>query len=326
MIRLNTPNFSSGYATNLYEFVEAKRRDGFKYNSEVKELQRLDRYLKSHGITPESCSEEEVICWLAKRPSESEKTFSTRNSVYRQFYKHLQLGHDFVLPAPPNAREKLHGGGFTPYIFTHEEIQKMLDATDSERVWGATFARCAPLLFRLLYGTGLRINEAISLTVADISIKQELLLIRETKNDNSRLVPMSKSLTHRLTEYLAAHGYSKEEPLFQNKNQRQISSKTAYEWFRLILRRVGIPHRGRGNGPRMHDVRHTFSVHSLQAAVERGTDPNAFLPLLCVYLGHRHLSATERYLRLTAEAFPSVQRDMDLIMDSIIPEVAGYEG
>lgn len=83
---------------------------------------------------------------------------------------------------------------------------------------------------------------------------------------------------------------------------------------------------GRGKGPRLHDVRHTFAVHSLQAAVEAGTDPNAFLPLLCAYLGHRRLSATERYLRLTAEAYPSVIKAMDGIMDKIIPEVECYEG
>lgn len=64
----------------------------------------------------------------------------------------------------------------------------------------------------------------------------------------------------------------------------------------------------------------------MQAAVEAGTDPNAFLPLLCAYLGHRRLSATERYLRLTAEAFPSVIKDMDGIMGKIIPEVGSYEG
>ena len=153
-----------------------------------------------------------------------------------------------------------------------------------------------------------------------------MLFRSEAKNDNSRLVPMSQSLSGRVADYLSAHGYPEGEPVFQHDGGKQFSTNTAYDWFRQTLWKAGIPHRGRGKGPRLHDVRHTFAVHSLQAAVEAGTDPNAFLPLLCTYLGHRRLSATERYLRLTAEAYPSVIKAMDGIMDKIIPEVESYEG
>lgn len=60
-----------------------------------------------------------------------------------------------------------------------------------------------------------------------------------------------------------------------------------------------IPHQDNRKGPRLHDFRHTFSVHSLQNAVEKEIDINAYLPILSVYLGHRNLSATEKYLRLS---------------------------
>ena len=112
-----------------------------------------------------------------------------------------------MLPVPPNAREKLNGSGFTPYIFTHDEMRLIFDAADNWKSQGASYVRCAPLLFRFLYGTGLRINEALSLTAGDISIRQEMLLVREAKNDNSRLVPMSQSLSGRVADYLSAHGY-----------------------------------------------------------------------------------------------------------------------
>lgn len=326
MVPYNTPAFSSGYASRLYGFVESKRLEGYKYNGEVKELQRLDRYFQAYGVIPTDHPEETVYGWLEKRGSESDKTFSTRNSVYRQFYSYLLSQGDDVLPAPPDAREKLHGSGFTPYIFTHDEVRRIFDAADNWKGQGASFTLCAPLLFRLLYGTGLRINEALSLTVGDISLRQQVLLVREAKNDNSRLVPMSQSLSERVADYLAAHGYPEEEPVFQHDGGKQFHTNTVYNWFRQTLWKAGIPHRGRGKGPRLHDVRHTFAVHSLQAAVETGTDPNAFLPLLCTYLGHRRLSATERYLRLTAEAYPSVITAMDCIMGKIIPEVESYEG
>lgn len=325
MVPYNTPAFSSGYASRLYGFVESKRLEGYKYNGEVKELQRLDRYFQSSGITPADHPKEAVYGWLEKRGSESGKTFSIRNSVYRQFYSYLLSQGDDVLPAPPHAKEKLHGSGFTPYIFTHDEIQRIFNAADNWKGQSASFARCAPLLFRLLYGTGLRVNEALSLTAGDVSLRHQVLLIREAKNNNSRLVPMSQTLSERVADYLSVHGYPEGEPIFQHDNGNQFRTSTAYDWFRQTLWKAGIPHRGRGKGPRLHDIRHTFAVHSLQAAVEAGTDPNAFLPLLCTYLGHRRLSATERYLRLTAEAYPSVIKAMDGIMEKVIPEVESYE-
>lgn len=325
MIPCNTPIFTSDYASRLYAFVEYKRLEGYKYNGEVKELQRLDRYFLLHNITPFSHPTETVYEWLKKRNSESDKTFSTRNSVYRQFHAYLLLQEDDVLPLPPNAREKIHGSGFVPYIFTHDEVHRIFVAADNTEIGSPSFHRCAPLLFRLLYGTGLRINEALSLTVGDVSIRQQVLLIREAKNDNSRLVPISQSLLKCMENYLSLHGYPEKDPVFQHDDQKPFRNRTIYEWFRLVLWKTGIPHRGRGKGPRLHDIRHTFAVHSLQAAVENGIDPNAFLPLLCTYLGHRHLSATERYLRLTAEVYPSVIKDMDDIMCRIIPEVENYE-
>lgn len=258
MIPDNTPVFSSKYDSRLYEFVEYRRLEGYKYNGEVKVLQRLDRYFQSSGVTPTNHPKEFIYEWLKKRSSESDKTFSTRNSVYRQFYSYLLSQGDDVLPAPPCAREKLHGSGFTPYIFTHDEIQRIFDAADNWKKQNSSFTQSAPLLFRLLYGTGLRINEAFSLTVGDVSINQQLLLIREAKNNNSRLVPMSQSLSERMANYLYAHNYPEKEPVFQHSGGKQFHTKTAYDWFRRTLCKAGIPHRGRGKGPRLHDIRHPY--------------------------------------------------------------------
>ena len=148
-----------------------------------------------------------------------------------------------------------------------------------------------------------------------------MLLIRDGKNNNSRLVPLSGSLAKRMDSYLIENPYGDDEPLFQTSNGTAISKNTAYDWFRRALWKAGIPHQGRGKGPRLHDLRHTFSVHSLQNSVKNGTDINAFLPILCTYLGHQRISATERYLRLTAEVFPDVISSVDAVMNEIIPEV-----
>lgn len=326
MTPIRSAHFYSDYASYLYEFIESKRRCGFKYNGEVKELQRFDKFLTANSLSPNNMSGEAIYGWLSKRNDESDKTFSTRNSVYRQFYNYLVIDNNTsILPVPPDAREKILGNGFTPYIFTHDEIKRIFSAIDNEPKRNNAFTRCTPLLFRILYGTGLRINEALSLRVGDVLLDKGFLVILESKNDDSRLVPISSTLLGRVEKYVDSVDYSKDAPLFQTSKHHQVSDSCAYEWYRWILWKAGIPHRGRGKGPRLHDLRHTFAVHSLQAAVERGLDPNAFIPILSVYLGHKSISATERYLRLTAEAYPYLAREMNKIMDNIIPEVADYE-
>ena len=89
-------HFSSDFSQYLYEFVEHKRRCGFKYNGEVKELQRFDKFLQSNLQSPGNCSDELFYGWLSKRSCESDKTFSTRNSVYRQFYTYLSTIHNLT--------------------------------------------------------------------------------------------------------------------------------------------------------------------------------------------------------------------------------------
>ncbi len=329
MVEMNTPHFHSDFAPLLYDFVNFKRMSGYKYNGEVKMLQQIDRFFQHEEMNTfaDDSDCDKLYAWLRKRANESNKTFSTRNSVYRQLHKFSVKQKCDCLPIPPSIREKFKSSSFVPFIFTRNQISALFSAVDlkaSQTSVKNSFSRFAPLLFRLLYGTGMRINEALSLTVADVSSTYNVIVIKDGKNDNSRLVPLSDSLTKRLRDYLEHLDYDADAYLFQSSTGTAIRQNTVYGWYREILWKVGIPHQGRGKGPRLHDLRHTFAVHSLQNAVESGVDINAFLPILCTYLGHRRLTSTEKYLRLTQEVFPAVIESTNVLMDAIIPEVS-YE-
>lgn len=86
-----------------------------------------------------------------------------------------------------------------------------------------------------------------------------------------------------------------------------------------MLHRCGIPHGGRGKGPRIHDLRHTFAVHAMLRWYREGADLDARLPVLATYLGHQSLLGTERYLHLTAELFPEVTARSDAAFGDVIP-------
>ena len=94
--------------------------------------------------------------------------------------------------------------GFTPYIFTHDEITRFFTACDENLNWGrypTEFVYTTPALFRLLYGTGLRISEALHLETSDVHLEEGYLLLRNTKNNTERMVPFSDSVGTALRQY-----------------------------------------------------------------------------------------------------------------------------
>lgn len=99
--------------------------------------------------------------------------------------------------------------------------------------------------------------------------------------------------------------------MFIGYKERNLTEHAFYSRFREILWFAGIPHQGRGKGPRVHDLRHTFAVHCLNKWVDEGRDIYTVLPILSNYLGHSSISATSHYLRLTPVQFPQIVSIME---------------
>ena len=195
---------------------------------------------------------------------------------------------------------------FVPYIYTHEEVQRLLNATVSYR---RVHILLEPYTFRtillLLYGSGLRISETLSLTMADVDLSDALLQIRETKFYKSRLVPIGTDLQQVMARYAATrreagHAETANAPFFSGQNGTQLTIPTVQQAFRQLRAHAGI-HRSDGARyqPRLHDLRHAFAVNRLVAWYKAGADVSRLLPKLSTYLGHISLSSTQRYLTMT---------------------------
>ena len=176
------------------------------------------------------------------------------------------------------------------------------------------------MLFRILYCCGLRVSEALNLQIPDVDLENGTLLIVNGKFGKDRLVPMSGTITALCREY-RANMPPGSDYFFPAPDKGPYSSCTIYTRFREILWQAGIPHGGRHRGPRVHDIRHTFAVHSLNNWVQKGMDIYTAIPILCTYLGHKNLSSTQRYLRLTPEVFPEVTEAFEAHFGSVFPEV-----
>jgi len=187
-----------------------------------------------------------------------------------------------------------------------------------------------PALLRLLYSTGVRISEALDLRNKDVNMNDGYLVIKDSKNGKQRMLPFSESLTIVLKDYVNHRNrlpvpVFEEDPFFISLNGSRCSSDTVYKWFRKILRQAKIPFTGNHNGPRVHDLRHTFAVTSLARMGETGVDLYSKLPVLSTCLGHQSLNATNSYVRLTAEMFPGLLKSADLVCLNVFPDLMSYE-
>jgi integrase len=165
-----------------------------------------------------------------------------------------------------------------------------------------------PVLFRVLYGAGLRVSEALSLTLADVGTRSGTLRIRDSKNGESRTVPLTGRLTVTIMDYIAA---------------AHPAPETSDYVFCSVAADAGIPHFT--GGPHPHSLRHGFAVANLRRWAAEGADLAVMLPYLACYMGHADLRGTQYYLRLTADAYPEVMARAQVRFGYVIPAPPGDE-
>lgn len=196
---------------------------------------------------------------------------------------------------------------FRPYIYSVEEVKRMIQVVDCRHRgrWHLEPSTVRTLLL-LLYGTGLRIGEAIRLQHRDVDFRERVISIRETKFYKSRLVPISTDLADVLQDYFHKQWpnpcATPKSPFFATYDGRPVTHLTAELAFKKVRYEAGVQ---RIDGfyfqPRLHDFRHTFAVRRLIAWYREGKNVQRLLPHLATYLGHVGIRETSRYLTMTRE-------------------------
>jgi integrase len=313
--------FQSALAPLMEQFVQEKRACGYRYLSSARTLAGFDRFLLDQALAAADLPWSVTGKWLAKRPHESAATHRDRICVVRQFTLFLcRQGYRADVPNELlGAKKEVE---FSPRILTRAELAKLLQAVDQLTPTGRSPLRhlIMPEVFRLLCGCGFRLGEVLQLRLADVDLQQGVLTVRDGKFGKDRLVPPALTLVLRLRTYAERFGARPPEAFFfPSPNGGPLHLRTVYFWFRKLLLQCGIPHAGRGKGPRVHDLRHGFAVHTLLRWYHEGADLEAKLPVLATYLGHRSLAGTQRYLHLTAELFPEITVRANAAFGDVIP-------
>lgn len=322
-------SFNSIYGLHIKQFIEMKRALGFKYTTGAVILAQIDSLAERRVETSSGITKEFADKWGKKQLHESDSYRYTRIRFLVQFSSYLcDLGIQSYIPKLPPYKQST----FIPYIYSQKEIDAIFKACDELRlhfVQTDSGLFCMPALIRLLYSTGLRISEALAMKTEDVNLDENYLRVRDCKNGKERIIPISDSVASVCKEYVR---YRDELPLGKTKYGyffiKLDGSKCGlgvWRWFKKCLSKAAIPYLGRRQGPRIHDLRHTFAVTSLASMAESGIDLYASLPILSNYLGHQSLSSTNHYVRLTANMYPDLIKDLDMICLDVFPKFKNYE-
>ena len=192
-----------------------------------------------------------------------------------------------------------------PYIFSDLETQQLMAAAARNplRFRAATVST----LIGLLASTGIRIGEALRLTMPDVRLDATPahLYIHETKFGKSRNVVLHPSTVEHLrlykTERTTALRGRHADPFFTNTICRPLIYNPLRYTFRQLLKQMDIAPAAGQRRPTLHSFRHTFVVKRLTLWQHAGIDIRRQLPWLSVYLGHQGPESTYWYLSATPE-------------------------
>ena len=304
---MKRPKFESVFNKGLDAYLDAKVAAGFQERSFTTFLKTFDSFCKQYALDTPVFTEEHVNEWRKRRVNEASTTHYARINAIKHFLSFLhKQGYDVHITKDITFKKTQ----FQPHIYTEDETRRYFQAVDSfESHVNKKNALQYPVLFRLLYCCGARIDEALKIRKKDTDLEDGIIKLIETKNNRERFIVLGDSLTALMRRYADKCFYllDDEDYIFRSANGGRCHYDTIYDHHRLFLKAANIPYIGNSEGPRIHDWRHTFCVNSFKQMIDSGMDMYVALPVLSTYLGHKTIFATEQYLRLTMSQYPYIE-------------------
>lgn len=231
---------------NMAELVEAylarQRSLGMRFDSAERLLHRFCRALGNPEIgkvTPE------LVATFLRGQGALSATWLLRYRVLTGLYR-FAISRGYVGSSPlPTTLPKLPPQQ-TPYVYSTEELRRLLDATEALRVGHSPQV---PAMYRtlilLLYGTGMRIGEVLRLTLQDVDLTEQVIAIRDTKFFKTRLVPIGPRLHQELARHTERRRLlplpgGETSPLFTTRDGRAWHYVRVIAWFQDVRRAAGI--------------------------------------------------------------------------------------
>ena len=285
-------------------YLAAKRAHGTRLRSGERALYQFARETGDRPLREVTSA---AVATFLRGSGDLSATWATRHQLLAGLYR-FALARGYVRASVlPDERPKLPPP-ITPYVYSRAELRRLLDAT---AILDSPFSRLQATTYRTLiltlYGSGLRVGEALRLNLVDVDLAERVLTVHETKFYKSRLVPVGESLAAMLAAYLRQRSalpmpLGSESAFFASRTGHRIDYQRVVTLFQRVRTHasIGCPP-GACRPPRLHDLRHTAAVHRVLAWYRQGKDVQQLLPKLATYLGHASIASTQRYLQMTPE-------------------------
>lgn len=286
----------------LGSYLAARRSLGYKLTTSEYLLGQFCGWLAARG-KPGSFTIDDAVAWAREPAGAQPVWWSQRLTVLRPFAAYLNAcGAD--VPVIPRALLPAATTRATPFIYSQADLDALLGACPAVFA-SARVAATMRMIIGLLAATGIRIGEALHLTVPDFDAGNDVILVRGRKTPLDRLVPLDPTTTAALAGYLAmperrATRPDPAGPVFVSGKGAGFRTETIEQHFKRLTRAAGLQPRGRAR-PRLHDLRHSFATAQMTAAYRNGGDPQRTLSLLATWLGHVHVADTYWYLSASPE-------------------------
>lgn len=294
---------------HLSDYLSLRRSLGFKLLRQGKALANFVTFLEQRRALYITVST--ALEWAQQPCIAQRATWAGRLSTVRGFAGYIsafdprtEIPPADLLPHQPKRAQ--------PYLYTNLEIQQLMAAALSLPVcpnWPKSSLlkrQTYYCLIGLLAVTGMRISEVTNLKIKNVDLDEGVITIEGAKLGKSRLVPLHASTVKALLAYSAIRSaHLPEQPngyFFINQVGKLLDQGTIRNTFYALSHKVGLrakPKRRTDQpckGPRIHDFRHRFAVHTLLRWYRSGEDVERKLPVLSTYLGHVHVSDTYWYL------------------------------
>jgi len=293
----------------LDEYVALRRATGFKFDTPEVYLRSFVAFAERRGDRRVRAATAVKWASLTKMPPQRYRRLRT----VARFVEHLRA-EDPRHELPPARLFASSPSRPTPRIFTEEEIARIVSCAANVGRQDDFLGKTYSTLYGLLVTTGMRLSEAISLRLSDLSA--EGLTIRKTKFGKSRFLPLHPTTMSVLRSYLRERRrvVTDTDVVFLSHRRGPMSRHTVLTIFRQVTEMAGIKKDAFGKRPRVHDLRHTFAVRSLERCPFGRDRVERHIVALTTYLGHTRIESTYWYL----EATPRLMRDIAAACETVL--------
>lgn len=286
----------------LNKYLSIRRQLGFKLYDEGHLLPDFVQFLVQEG--GEFITRDIALSWAMKPQNTSPAWWAARLRMVRRFAQYLSTV-DPRTEIPPSGLLPYHYHRKSPYLYTDEEIKQLIEAGQKLPSTIGLRPKTYSTLFGLLAVTGMRIREPIYLERKDVDLVQGILTIRQTKFGKSRMIVIHPTTKHALQVYEQQRDQIFPNPcdpnFFISDRGTRLTTDIVRWTFVKLSRQIGLRGPCDSYGPRLHDFRHRFAVHTLLNWYRAGVNVEQQMPKLATYLGHTHVNDTYWYLTAIPE-------------------------